>query len=573
MKRRAIISILITIVAVICANKFWLTFKPIPVSMDISGNCTIEVQLNKKDNDKFDKIKTDTKTVNSDTAKTVHFSVSKSRFPKRLRFVVSNLQGEKPLVLCNIAMRGGGRYLAISDFAVSGAATEYKDDKLILTNISQLITLTYTKPLKTRASIVFDFKLFTIVLVLTFLLTYKITDYIADFKTVKNKSRIKIIFLTIFFIFLLVPMSNISQEEISVQENRTLTKWKPLIAENGEINYNFGKDFNAWFNDRFFLRYPIVKGYNSLKYCLAYNYAEVQKGFVNKRTKWMSSKISYPSQTKLKEEDKKSIINSLTKFKEFCDKNNIKFYIIIAPLKKEICIQELKPFIGNMNGYKSTMDMIEDISKQLDIQIIYPYDEIVAYQQKTKQAFFKTDHHWTDEASYLAYKKLMPLVKKDFPDIKISNDNDFNYIYSKKVKTLSTLGFYDGQTANMLQIHDPSLFDVDYKYYEYKYRDGTGPFQSEFIKLNDIIRYHKIKYNTLDNKYKLVMFGDSFTLNLVNSLSSSFSDTQLIYTYSEGNDNVFNINNDTYKKELLEIKPDIIVICFCDIIRLRKLFL
>ena len=59
MRRRTIIAIIVTVITVICTNKLWLVYSPMPVEMDIkgSGNCNIEVQLNKKDNNKFEKIK------------------------------------------------------------------------------------------------------------------------------------------------------------------------------------------------------------------------------------------------------------------------------------------------------------------------------------------------------------------------------------------------------------------------------------------------------------------------------------------------------------------------------------
>lgn len=88
-------------------------------------------------------------------------------------------------------------------------------------------------------------------------------------KNIDKQSRIDIIFLTIFFTFLFIPMSKINQDEISSQENRMLAKWQPLINEDREINYNFGKDFNEWFNDRFYLRnnmlYLYYKNFNLIK--------------------------------------------------------------------------------------------------------------------------------------------------------------------------------------------------------------------------------------------------------------------------------------------------------------------
>ena len=50
MKKRAVISVILTILLMILTNQFWLKFIPMPVSMDIKGtdNAKITVQLNKR---------------------------------------------------------------------------------------------------------------------------------------------------------------------------------------------------------------------------------------------------------------------------------------------------------------------------------------------------------------------------------------------------------------------------------------------------------------------------------------------------------------------------------------------
>ena len=112
-------------------------------------------------------------------------------------------------------------------------------------------------------------KVVIIILILSYLFAYKVSNYVADFKTVKNKSRIEIIFLTIFFVFLFIPMSNINKDEISTQENRRLAQYKPFINQDGQINYDFGKNFNEWFNDRLYKRNKIISIYLKIKYMMS----------------------------------------------------------------------------------------------------------------------------------------------------------------------------------------------------------------------------------------------------------------------------------------------------------------
>ncbi|MGN0192957.1 MAG: hypothetical protein ACI4CY_05490 [Candidatus Gastranaerophilaceae bacterium] len=246
-QKRTIITIIITIVTVIATNKVWLIFEPMPVDFDIKGKgqCSIEVQLNKKDNDKFDKIKT--QNIILDLNKNTHasFNVKRSRYPKRIKLVISKLENSSPIEISNITLRNGKYKLNdLKQFTNSTGTIIIKNNSIVIQPNHGIINLEYKKTLNVRTTIKFDFKLFVIILVLTYLLAYKLSNYVADFKSVKEKSRIDILFLTIFFIFLFIPMSKVNKDEISLYENRTLAKWKPFITQDGAINYDFGKDFN-----------------------------------------------------------------------------------------------------------------------------------------------------------------------------------------------------------------------------------------------------------------------------------------------------------------------------------------
>lgn len=415
----------------------------------------------------------------------------------------------------------------------------------------------------------FQFEIFTIILVLSYLLSYKLVDYVADFKTVKEKSRIEIIFLAVFFVILFIPMSFISKNDFSKSENRSLAKYKPLIVKN-KINYNFGKDFDQFYNDRFFARKEIVRVYSLLKYYIAINYFENQKGFVNKKNHWMSNFDDFYSEKdrELSQKDKDKIVYNLNKLKKFCDNNNIKFYIITVPRKSEITQKELYPFLSDKSQFNSTRKVIDYVKYKTNIEIIYPYKELQQLQ-KDSFAYFKSDHHWTDEGAYLGYLKLMEQIKKDFPNIKISQPEDFNYKYSKKVKVNPKSGYFNGITYRNLNLQDKRLLDVEYKYFIHKTFDVFKYRHDNHYKE----AYHIYSFENDINAPNLVLFGDSFSLNLLPILPSSFKNSTNIYTYHSKGANikkVFSIKR--FEKYILNNNPQVLVITFCDINRLKYLF-
>ncbi|MBP5216179.1 MAG: hypothetical protein J6039_06490, partial [Alphaproteobacteria bacterium] len=110
----------------------------------------------------------------------------------------------------------------------------------------------------------FNGYLFISILILTFLGAYKLVNYVAKFKLLENNSRIDIVFVIVFAVLLFIPMSRISTAEKSMQENRMLAKYKPLLTTKG-LNLQYGTDFEKWFNDRFFGRKEMLQLYSAVK--------------------------------------------------------------------------------------------------------------------------------------------------------------------------------------------------------------------------------------------------------------------------------------------------------------------
>ena len=519
-KKRTIIAIIITVVTIVATNKLWLIFNPMPVDFDIKGQgqCNIEVLLNKKDNDKFDKIKTQSITLDLNKNNHASFNVKRARFPKRIKLVISGLESNSPIEISNITLRNGKYKLDdLKQFISSEESLIIKNNSLVISPEHGIINLEYKKTLKVRTAIKFDFKLFVIILVLTYLLAYKLSNYVADFKSVKEKSRIDIIFLTIFFIFLFIPMSHINQDEISKQENRRLAKWQPFITQNGEINYDFGKNFNEWFNDRFYYRDKIIPIYLNIKYALASDYAKIPLGYVYKKSGWMfynqSQGDTNNSFKPLSDKELKQYTENIHKLLGYCNKNNIKLYILISPTKEYLYRDE--DYVNKMQVVEKTRKLVDNVSKELNYEIIYPENELKKLKEK-EYVCFKTDHHLTDSASFLLYKLLLKRIKQDFSDIEIKQEKDFNITYSSLIRWDSNRDYKKGCNYERANLHDKKLLKTKYKYYDYK-------------KLQDItisgVHPHYSHINPR-GKYKIFIIGNSFCENLTYFLDTSFQEIQ-----------------------------------------------
>ena len=67
----------------------------------------------------------------------------------------------------------------------------------------------------------------------------------------------KIFFSVLVLIMLIVSLFHMDVAKISEQENRTLAKF-PEISKNGQMNSNYGREFESWLGDRFWGRDKLI---------------------------------------------------------------------------------------------------------------------------------------------------------------------------------------------------------------------------------------------------------------------------------------------------------------------------
>ena len=165
-----------------------------------------------------------------------------------------------------------------------------------------IIQLTHHVWLGAHSDKHFDLFILLIILICSFLLGVKITSYLADFKNIKEKSRIEIVFLGIFFILAIIPALYINKDEKSKSENRILATYKPLI-ENNRINTTYGKDFENFFNDRFNCRHTIISNYHFIKAVFSIQHYETDTLIYSKKHNLLAIKYLQSTNINFSQED------------------------------------------------------------------------------------------------------------------------------------------------------------------------------------------------------------------------------------------------------------------------------
>ena len=311
----------------------------------------------------------------------------------------------------------------------------------------------------------FKFDIFFIILVLSFALFYKISKYIVEFKTVKNCSKADIFFLALFFIFLFIPMSHINQDKISKAENRTLAKWHSII-ENNKINYQFGKNFEKYFNDRFFLR----------KYTIAFNtfikvnlnkYSVLNNGvFLNKKNNYFLITNFHKKAVRNISKNNLKLYKKLFRgFFNYCKEANKECFVMIIPEKGTIYNDKI------YENIKQNVKQETEISGKIvkfyeNNRIIYPIESILK-NKNNALLYYKNDHHMTDEGNLLVFNEFLKRYNKvTNSDYRLLKKNDFTIVTNTKRRILKDKTIYTkGSSYMAFNYNNEKFLDKEYEHY------------------------------------------------------------------------------------------------------------
>ena len=424
-------------------------------------------------------------------------------------------------MMLHLPSGGGGKTLAISeiqlknknckleDFVAKNADLKIKNNTLIIYPKDSYFSVLYNKPLKLRASVRFEFELFVIISVLSFLIAYKLVDYIADFKTIKKHSRIDIVFLAIFFLLLFIPASHIDTET-KVAENRVLAKWQPLFLKDRKINYNFGNDFNNWFNDRFNMRQTIIEINQKCTFFIHSKAVNIKNITFIKENGYIFENIYNAALKEMTNDEIELCSRNLNEFNQYCKKHKIKLYILIPP--SSISFNKFYNITRHIYPPDRTLKLKTFAKQKYNLDIIYPED-ILRQAEKNDAIYYKTDHHITDYGNYVLYKHLISIMSQDFPLLKITPIEDFNIYKRNLVRSGPSRDFFKGDSGKTLRINDKYISETKYTYYDYKY--------ANVILITKHNPYYHTHYNP-SNNYKLMIIGDSFQESLIYFLNTSF---------------------------------------------------
>lgn len=555
MKKKIAISFIFMIFFLFVSMRLWLSQEPMEIDLSLKNSKNTEFEFFISTKDDYEKFIPD----GDKNYLRAFLKHTDSKDLKNFSLIITtncpHIKADR-VVIDKIRFSSGKDEVVITDFgkfSSKDAKMERGEDFVSLIPENQYFTLSYSGEVDIKSpSIKINFPVFFLIALGAFgVFFFKIAGCFG-----KECRYSDMFVVVIFFSLLFFPMLCISEEERSVVENRALAKYKPLFS-GGKINFDYGRNFDEFYGDRFFLREMVVRVYMDLRYHLAKDYYSTKMGFLNKQNGWMHSHLHQSkSGAYLSEEKLDKYEYSIRKLREFCKNNGIKLYILLPPDKSAVYHREMYPFVGKTFEVERSEIMQSYLRDKLGVKIIYPYDDMIEASKK-EYMFYKGDHHWSEDAAFVSYKKLMKEIKKDFPDIPVVSEGDYFTFRSNRIRSEFPRVFHNGRSyISYLNLNDLSLLNVWYRYYLHKDADNL-----KTVVFDDYKKYPHKFYKYEKGRYRGILMGDSFGDNMTEFFPYSFKESERIYTYSPFLKDEEQFSMKRFEEDIIKFKPDILVLC------------
>ena len=393
-----------------------------------------------------------------------------------------------------------------------------------------------------------DIRLAIVFLTVGWLLCYKLVDYLARLKIIEHNSRIDIVFFCTIMAAMFLPITKINHDKISVQENRTLAKYKPFI-KNGKLNFNYGRDFENWFNDRFNHREWLIALNSKLNLFL--NRKLQSETALQGKDNWLfttrwNSVAMFENRNLFTDSELNKIKQNMLALQNWAQKHQIHFYILLVPDKESIYGEYYPEGHKKQNTISRLQQTTDYLRKNTDIPILSVYEPLMA-QKKNHIVFYKTGTHWNLRGAYIGYQEMMKNLQQDFPQLKILQESDFNIV--PKVEA-------DIDIASALGVDAYKAFpkeDLTYENFELKQTNTTQ--QHTFLNKKKRIEEYSYVSNLPEMTLKAVFLADSQFLRLNWYTAESFKDMKHFYV---GYGRMYDLPY--ISQEIIDFKPDIFVL-------------
>lgn len=332
------------------------------------------------------------------------------------------------------------------------------------------------------------------------------------------------------------PIASILQKDrdISDVENRTLAQM-PKMSFLKVATGQFFEEFDKYVSDQFYGRDSWVRSYIKM------NKDVLKKSKVNGLVVGKDDYLLFFTPNRNLEEQKKEStpyiktnVNNINELNKFILEKNKKFYFMAVPTQSVYNFDKYPSYLNNSKEKQLFVE--ETFFNNLDKSINATNMREPFEQSGESNLYFKTDHHWTMNGSFIGYQKLMGEIRKDFTEI--SEPYEKNNYEIKRYDKFN--GSYNRQMFLLHNVNDG--LELWYPKYEVpafkKYVDGKED-NKIYYEENIGARNSYATYMNGDNSEiifetnrahlpNVLIFGDSFTNTVEPFIAQHFNTTRIL---------------------------------------------
>lgn len=357
--------------------------------------------------------------------------------------------------------------------------------------------------------------------------------------------RIRNIALSLGFLALLV-FPNIQDYYAIIPESGTTENRQ--LAEKPTVNFNYLDAFPAryekYYNDNFSLRNHLVN-LRSLIIGKTFHVSPLRDKVIFGKDNWLflvkNELDTYRGKNILKQYELDKIAKEMANRKDFLEKKNTSFYLVIAPTKYTVYPEFLPDHVDKINRITIT-DQVKEVLNSLEINVLDLRDTLIN-AKNDGLLYYKTDNHWNQLGAFIASKAIIEFIQKDYPNIPDLNLEDYNI--KQELKN-------GGNTAQMIKMQD-YFTDVNYI---------LSPKITPAVKLLPDYGYPIPKYFPYEKEFELVYQTAADSLPNLLLIRDSFGNSTIPFIRQSFYKSIFIFDNWLYtsNEHIVENeKPDIVV--------------
>lgn len=314
----------------------------------------------------------------------------------------------------------------------------------------------------------------------------------------------------------------IKDKAFSEEENRVLQKF-PDFSLSSYMEGRYETKLETYANDQFLLRDTFIK----IKSASDVTSGKLESnGVYRARDNYLMEEIQVPTEKWMRR-----TVSSLKSFKRAYD--NLDMYFLLAPNAANI-LEDKLPFTVTPADQNKEMNSFFSKIKDAGITPIDVRKSLSEYAKENEtQLYYKTDHHWTTDGAFIAYKDVVKTMelndKVQYKRYVVKND--FRGTLSSKS------GFVNGEN-DPLTIYMPNK-DQDYHnsviYYADIKKKTTSFYQLDNLDTKDAYTVfggsnhpmYTIKTPTKENK-RLLLVKDSYANSMIPFLAQNYREIVVV---------------------------------------------